>query len=143
MHELSDALKLIWCFAKWVRIESQLSKKLSQFLSLKWSDIEQMTMTFKKKIEILQEKFFLSLSQTDINNIMNTFIFLTVSFDLHISEDEVRQTVKRIKADKASNISDILNKVLQINLAKLISILISLFNACVIHRYHSKQFKKT
>jgi len=102
-----------------------------------------MTMTFKKKIEILQEKFFLSLSQTDINNIMNTFIFLTVSFDLHISEDEVRQTVKRIKADKASNISDILNKVLQINLAKLISILISLFNACVIHRYHSKQFKKT
>jgi len=102
-----------------------------------------MTMTFKKKIEILQEKFFLSLSQTDINNIMNSFIFLTVSFDLHISEDEVRQTVKRIKADKASNISDILNKVLQINLAKLISILISLFNACVIHRYHSKQFKKT
>jgi len=102
-----------------------------------------MTMTFKKKIEILQEKFFLSLSQTDINNIMNSFIFLTVSFDLHISEDEVRQTVKRIKADKASNISDILNKVLQINLAKLISILISLFNACVIHRYYSKQFKKT
>jgi len=102
-----------------------------------------MTMTFKKKIEILQEKFFLSLSQTDINNIMNSFIFLTVLFDLHISEDEVRQTVKRIKADKASNISDILNKVLQINLAKLISILISLFNACVIHRYHSKQFKKT
>ncbi len=29
MHELNDALKLIWCFAKWIRIESQLSKKLS------------------------------------------------------------------------------------------------------------------
>jgi len=26
---------------------------------------------------------------------------------------------------------------------KLTSILISLFNACVIHKYHSKQFKKT
>jgi len=33
--------------------------------------------------------------------------------------------------------------VLQINLAELISILMNLFNACVIHRYHSKQFKKT
>ncbi len=29
MHKLSDALKLIWCFAKWVKIESQLFKKLS------------------------------------------------------------------------------------------------------------------
>jgi len=101
-----------------------------------------MTTTFEKKIKILQEKFFLSFSQTNVNNIVNSFIFLTVSFDLRISEDEVRQTIKRIKADKASNISDISNKALQTSLAKLISILISLFNACVIHRYHSKQFKK-
>jgi len=143
MHELSDAFKSIWCFAKWVRIKSQLSKKLSQFSSLKWSDTDQMTMTFKEKIEILQEKFFFSLSQTDINDIADSFIFLTVSSDLHISKDEVRQTIKRIKADKASDISDILNKALQTDLAELISILMSLFNACVIHKYHSKQFKKT
>ncbi len=31
---------------------------------------------------------------------------------------------------------------LQASLTKLTSILISLFNACVIHKYHSKQFKK-
>ncbi len=142
MHELSDAFKLIWCFAKWVRIESQLFKKLSQFSSLKRSDIDQMTTTFKKKIEILQEKFFSSLSQTDINNIANSFILLTMTFDLHISEKEVRQTIKRVKADKASDISDILNRALQTDLAELILILTSLFNACVIHRYHSKQFKK-
>jgi len=101
-----------------------------------------MTTTFKEKIEILQEKFFFSLSQTNINDIANSFIFLTVSSDLHISEDEVRQTIKRVKADKASDISDILNRALQTNLAELISILMSLFNACVTHRYHSKQFKK-
>ncbi len=142
MHELSDALKSIWCFAKWVRIKSQLSKKLSQFLSLKWSDIDQMTMTFKKKIEILREKFFFWFFQTNINNITDSFILLTVTSDLHISKEEVRQTIKRVKADKALNVSDILNKVLQTNLAELILILMSLFNACVIHRYHSKQFKK-
>ncbi len=102
-----------------------------------------MTTTFKKKIKILQEKFFLLLFQTNINNITNSFIFLTMLFDLCISKDEVRQTIKRIKADKASNVSDILNRTLQTNLAELILILMSLFNVCVIHRYHSKQFKKT
>ncbi len=142
MHKLSDAFKSIWRFAKWIRIESQLFKKLSQFSSLKWSDTEQMTMTFKKKIKILREKFFSSFFQININNIINSFLLLTMSFDLCILENEVRQTIKRIKADKASNVSDILNKVLQTSFAELISILMSLFNTYVIHRYHSKQFKK-
>jgi len=102
-----------------------------------------MTMRFKKKIEILQEKFFLSFFQTNVNNIADSFIFLTMSSDLRISKNEVRQTIKRVKADKASDISNISNKALQTNLAELISILTSLFNACVIHRYHLKQFKKT
>ncbi len=91
----------------------------------------------------MQEKFFLSFSQTDINDIANSFILLTMSFDLCISEDEVRQTIKRIKVNKALNILNILNRVLQINLAELILILMSLFNICVIYRYYLKQFKKT
>ncbi len=90
MHELSKALKLIWCFAKWVKIESQLFKKLSQFLSLKWSDIDHMTTTFKKKIKILRKKFFFSSSQANINNITKLFIFLTVSFNSHITKDEMK-----------------------------------------------------
>ncbi len=102
-----------------------------------------MTTTFKKKIEILQEKFFLLLFQININNITNSFILLTMSFDLHISENKVRQTIKRIKANKASDVSDILNRALQTDLAELILILMSLFNAYVIHRYYLKQFKKT
>jgi len=101
-----------------------------------------MTTTFEEKIEILQEKFFLSLSQTNINDIADLFIFLTMSSDLHISEDEVRQTIKRIKANKASDVLNISNRVLQTNLAELTLILMSLFNACVTHKYHLKQFKK-
>ena len=62
--------------------------------------------------------------------------------DLHISENEVRQIIKRVKANKASNISDILNRALQTNFAKLTLILMSLFNAYVTYEYHSKQFKK-
>jgi len=66
-----------------------------------------------------------------------------MSSDLCILKNEVRQIIKRVKADKASNVLDISNRVLQTDLAKLILILMSLFNAYVIHKYHSKQFKKT
>ncbi len=112
MHELSEALKSIWCFVKWVRIESQLFKKLSQFLSLKRSDINHMTTTFKKKIEILREKFFFSSSQANVNNIAESFISLTVSFNSRITENEVKQTIRWVKADKASSASDISNRAL-------------------------------
>ncbi len=141
MHELSEALKSIWCFAKWARIESQLSKKLSQFLSLKWSDINHMTTTFEKKIKILRRKFFSSSSQVNVNNIAESFISLTVLFNSRITEDEVKQTIKWVKADKASDTSNISNRALQVSFAELISVLMSLFNACVIHKYHLKQFK--
>jgi len=47
------------------------------------------------------------------------------------------------KVNKASNASDISNKALQASLAELISVLTSLFNACIIYKYHLKQFKKT
>ncbi len=143
MHELSEAFKSIWCFAKWTRIESQLSKKLSQFSSLKWSNIDHMTTTFEKKIKILREKFFPSFSQANVNDIAESFIPLTVSFNSRITEDEVKQTIRWVKADKASSASDISNRALQASFAELISVLTSLFNACVIHKYHSKQFKKT
>ncbi len=143
MHELSKALKSIWCFAKWAKIESQLSKKLSQFSSLKWSDIDHMITTFKEKIKILWEKFFFSSSQANVNDIAKSFISLTVSFNSRITKDEVKQTIRWIKADKALSASDISNRALQASLAELISVLTSLFNACVIHKYHSKQFKKT
>ncbi len=75
MHELSNALKLIWCFAKWARIESQLSKKLSQFSLLKQDDTDYMITTFEEKIEMLQGKFFSSFSQADVNDISNSYLW--------------------------------------------------------------------
>jgi len=102
-----------------------------------------MITTFKEKIEILREKFFFSSSQANVSNIAESFISLTVSFNSRITKDEVKQTIRRVKADKALSASDILNRVLQASLAELISVLTSLFNACVTHKYHSKQFKKT
>ncbi len=143
MHELSDALKSIWCFAKWARIESQLSKKLSQFSSLKWDDTDHMITTFEEKIEMLQEKFFSSFSQADVSDISDSFISLTLSSNSRISENEMKWAIRRVKVNKASDVSEISNKALQADLTELISVLMSLFNTCMTHKYHSKQFKKT
>ncbi len=142
MHELSNELKLIWCFAKWVRIESQLLKKLSQFLSLKSNDFDHIADSFKEKTKMLWKKFFSSSFQADISNISRSFILLTMSFNSVLLQDEMRQMIQRVKVNKASNVFEISNKALQVSLTELTSILINLFNACVIHKYHSKQFKK-
>ena len=142
MHGLSNELKLIWRFAKWVRIESQLLKKLSQFSSLKSNDFNHIADSFEEKTEMLRKKFFSLLSQANINDISKSFISLTMSFDSVLSQDEMRQMIWRVKVDKASDAFEISNRVFQASLTELTLILISLFNACVIHKYHSKQFKK-
>ncbi len=142
MHELSNKLKSVWHFAKWVRIESQLLKKLSQFLSLKSNDFDHIADSFKEKTEMLWKKFFSSLSQANINNISRSFILLTMSFNSVLLQDEMRQTIQRVKVDKASDTFEISNRVFQADLTELTSILINLFNACITHKYHLKQFKK-
>ena len=142
MHELSSELKLIWCFAKWVRIKSQLLKKLSQFSSLKSNNFNHIANSFEEKTKMLQKKFFSSLFQADINDISKSFILLTVSFNSILLQDEMRQMIQWVKVNKVSDAFKISNKMLQVSLTKLTSILISLFNACITYKYHSKQFKK-
>ena len=103
IHELSNESKSIWCFAKWIRIESQLLKKLSQFSSLKSIDFNHMTESFEEKTKMLWKKFFSSFSQTNISNISKLFILLTVSFNSVLLQDEMRQMIQRVKVNKASN----------------------------------------
>jgi len=72
-----------------------------------------MITTFEEKIKILRGKFFFSSSQANVSDIAESFISLTVSFNSRITEDEVKQTIRRVKADKASSTSDISNRALQ------------------------------
>ncbi len=102
-----------------------------------------MTESFEEKTKMLQKKFFSSSFQTDISNILKSFILLTVLFNSVLLQDEMRQMIQQVKVNKVSDAFKISNKALQVSLMKLTLILISLFNAYVTHKYHSKQFKKT
>ncbi len=112
MHELSNELKSIWCFAKWVRIKSQLLKKLSQFLSLKSNDFNHIANSFKEKTEMLWKKFFSLSSQADISDISRSFILLTMLFNSVLLQDEMKQMIQRVKVDKASDAFKISNRAL-------------------------------
>ncbi len=110
---------------------------------LKWDNTDYMITTFEEKIEMLREKFFSSFSQADVNDISDSFISLTVSSNSRISKNKMKRVIRWVKVNKASDVFEISNRALQADLTKLISVLTSLFNACMIHKYHSKQFKKT
>jgi len=112
-------------------------------LLLKWDNTDYMITTFEEKIEMLREKFFSSFSQADVNDISDSFISLTVSSNSRISKNKMKRVIRWVKVNKASDVFEISNRALQADLTKLISVLTSLFNACMIHKYHSKQFKKT
>ncbi len=66
MHELSNALKSIWCFAKWIRIESQLSKKtFSVFITeVKWHWLNDNDVQEKKSRYCKKNSFSHFLRQT-------------------------------------------------------------------------------
>jgi len=51
-------------------------------------------MSFEEKTEMLQEKFFSSSSQADVNDISSSFILIIMSFNSFISEDEMKQMIK-------------------------------------------------
>jgi len=113
-----------------------------QFSSLKSNNFDHITDSFKEKTEMLRKKFFSSLSQANINDISRSFILLTVLFNLVLLQDEMRQMIQWVKVNKALDAFEISNRVLQVSLTELTSILINLFNAYVTHKYHLKQFKK-
>ncbi len=106
-------------------------------------NLSQIWLKFKQNINNLiykSIKFKSNLSK--ISNISRLFISLTVSFNSILLQDEMRQMIQWVKVDKASDAFEISNRALQASLTELTSILISLFNACVTHKYHLKQFKK-
>ncbi len=84
MHKLSEAFKSIWCFAKWARIKSQLSKKLSQFSSLKRSDINHMTTTFEKKSRYCKKSSFSHLLKR-MSTTSQNHSYLWQSHSIHAS----------------------------------------------------------
>jgi hypothetical protein len=99
---------------------------------------------FDEKMNMLIKQFFSSTRQIDLSD-THAYCYSDVVFESKrvISEDEIRQTIKRSKSDSASKSDEILNKVLKLLMKKLLFTLMSLFKICAEQNYHSRCFKKT
>jgi len=69
--------------------------------------------SFEEKTEVLQEKVFPPPPQADVSDIPGSFIPLAVPSNPFISEDEVKQAIRRVKSDKAPGASGIPDGALQ------------------------------
>jgi hypothetical protein len=99
---------------------------------------------FDEKTNMLIEQFFSNTRQVDFNDTL-AYRYFSVVFESKkiISDDEIRQTIKRSKSDNASKSNEILNKVLKLLMKKLMFTLMNLFKVCAKQNYHSRCFKKT
>jgi hypothetical protein len=99
---------------------------------------------FDEKTNMLIKQFFSSTRQIDLND-THAYRYSDVVFESKriISEDEIRQTIKRSKSDSASESDEIFNKMLKLLMKKLMFTLMCLFKICAEQSYHSRCFKKT
>jgi hypothetical protein len=99
---------------------------------------------FDEKTNMLIKQFFSNTKQVDLSD-THAYRYSDVVFESKkvISEDEIRQTIKKSKSNSASKSDEIFNKVLKLLVKKLMSTLMSLFRICAEQNYHSRCFRKT
>jgi hypothetical protein len=107
-------------------------------------NIIKIVLNFDEKTNMLIKQFFSNTRQIDLND-THAYRYSDVVFESKkvISEDEIRQTIKRSKSNNASKSDEIFNKVLKLLMKKLMFTLMSLFKICAEQNYHSRCFKKT
>jgi hypothetical protein len=107
-------------------------------------NIIRIALNFDEKTNMLIKQFFSSTRQADLNDTLTYRYFdVVIESKRVISEDEIRQTIKRSKSDNVSKSDEILNKMLKLLMKKLMFTLMNLFKICAKQNYHSRCFKKT
>jgi hypothetical protein len=102
-----------------------------------------MTTNFEFKIRLLSNFFFSDTIEIDLID-MSSFNYFNVVLksSLFIMKNEIRQAIKRCKSNNTSRLNDILNRIFEILVNKLMTHLMSLFRICVALNYHSRCFRE-
>ncbi len=102
-----------------------------------------MTTNFEFKIRFLSNLFFLNTIEIDFIDISNFNYFnVVLKSSFFITKNENQQINKRCKSNNASKFDDILTRIFNIFVDKLMSHLMSLFCVCVALNYHSRRFRE-
>ncbi len=108
-------------------------------LVLKFDD--QTINTFDEKIDMFRNLFFFAFFSTNFSDIECSFYLIAKNCSMIIIESEIIKIINRIAFDKISSFDEITNKMIKTCSKMLTRLLISLFQICVTHAYHSNVFK--
>jgi hypothetical protein len=99
---------------------------------------------YDEKTNMLIKQFFSNTRQVDFSDTL-AYRYFNVVFESKkiISENEIRQTIKKSKSNNVSKSDEIFNKVLKLLMKKLMFTLMSLFKIYAEQNYHSRCFKET
>ena len=130
----------IWKLARWAKDRSQKPREIPKMPPLRYEG--QTAETFEEKAEMLKAKFFPPPPPADLSDIPGSFYPTAVDCPMTITNDEVIENIQRLKSDKAPGTDGITNRILKACSTKLAELLTPLFQACVTHAYHPREFKR-
>jgi hypothetical protein len=144
---ICDSSSNLWRLTRWTRIRSHKSRNTSKISNFSRRDAKsnafEMTTNFEFKIRLLSNLFFSDIVEIDLIDMSNFNYFnVVLKSSFFITKNEIRQTIKRCKSNNVSKFDDILNRIFQTFVDKLMSHLINLFRVCVALSYHSRCFRE-
>lgn len=99
-----------------------------------------MAIDFEEKIQILRERFFPPPQMVDLEDISMAYYFASLLNSMKFTLKEVAAAIQKPKPNKAPGMNKILNRFLRQVLKVFLPHFAHLFQACINHRYHPKEF---
>ncbi len=105
---------ILWWLVRWASIKSHQLKKISKMSNIMQrnanNNIIKIVSNFDKKTNMLIKQFFSNTRQIDCNDTL-TYRYFNVVFESKriISENKIRQTIKKSKSNNALKSNEILN----------------------------------
>ena len=120
--------------------KSQLFKEISRLSNLRLNDV--VATSFEKKIQMFKNSFFFSALNADLSDINNFTYAESLTLTKSINKNEMNNAIAKLKADKAFETDQILNRMLKMLRETMTKKLIFIFQACIDVEYHSKSFRE-
>ncbi len=134
--------KGIWHMAKWAKTKANQPQTTPQFPPLQEGPETIPTYDNTIRAKILAKKFFPPPEEADLSDVQGSAYPQEVNVPQEITEEMIRNALKKMHPDKAPGPDGITNRVLKECIEELAPALVPTFNMCAKLGYHPKPFRE-
>jgi hypothetical protein len=139
MKKIIDKFTNLWRLIRWTKNKNHALKEVFKMFALKYND--QIADTFDEKVELFKSIFFFAFSSIDFRDIKKFYYSNATQCLVIITENKIIKIINRTIFDNISSSNEIINRFIKVCSNTLTKLLISLFQICATHVYHSIVFK--